>query len=141
MTRSLQADGAPRRYRPLNVHHDGAVKAEVLQISTNDGEDLDDVVLDSDEVDVWITVLAGPAGGPGEDSFQLRVRTPGSLTKELDQCGPLHGRHTVVVATWDPRQIRSFVNRLFKETEGRDWNEVGEKLSRLGHWEFEDYEP
>ncbi len=69
------------------------------------------------------------------------MRTPGSLTEELDQWGPLHGRHTVVVATWDPHQIRSFIDRLFTQAEGRDWHEVGAQLSRLGHWEFEDYQP
>ncbi|PZE67375.1 hypothetical protein DEJ27_12180 [Curtobacterium sp. MCPF17_018] len=45
----------------------------------------------------------------------------------------------VVVATWDSHQIRSFINRLFTEVEGRDWQEVSNKLSRLGVWEFEDY--
>lgn len=49
-------------------------------ISTNDGEDLEDFVTDSDDIDVWITVLAGPAGKPGEEAFQLRVRTPQSVT-------------------------------------------------------------
>lgn len=88
-------------------------------ISTSDGVDLDDVVVrDPDDVDVWITVIAGPADGQGEEAFQLRVRTPGSLTEELDQWGPLHGRHTVVVATWDPHQIRSFIDRLFTQAEG-----------------------
>jgi hypothetical protein len=47
----------------------------------------------------------------------------------------------VVVARWDPHQIRSFIDRFFTEVEGRDWHEVGEKLSQLGYWEFEDYRP
>lgn len=123
------------------MRHDGDVKAEVRHISTNDGEYIDDYVPDSNEVDVWITVLAGPAGEPGEEAFQLRVRNPESFTKELDQWGPFLSRHTMVVATWDPRQIRSFINRIFTDVEGRDWHEVGEKLSRLSHWEFEDYKP
>ncbi|WP_309147037.1 Imm8 family immunity protein [Curtobacterium sp. MCPF17_018] len=53
--------------------------------------------------------------------------------------GLLQERHMVVVATWDSHQIRSFINRLFTEVEGRDWQEVSNKLSRLGVWEFEDY--
>lgn len=124
------------------MREDDTVKAQVRSISTNDGEALDDVVLeDPDDVDVWITVIASPAGEPGEESFQLRVRSPASLAKELYQWGPLHERHMVVVARWDPHQIRSFIDRLFTEVEGRDWNEVGEKLSRVGYWEFEDYRP
>lgn len=114
------------------------MKAQVRFISTNDGEDLEGVVLeDPDDVDIWITVV----DGPGQESFQLRVRSPLSLTRELNQWGPLHERHMIVVAKWDPQQIRSFINRLFTQAEGRDWNEVGEKLSRLGYWEFEDYKP
>jgi hypothetical protein len=124
------------------VREDDAMKAQVRGISTNDGEALDDLVLeDPDDVDIWITVLAGPAGEPGEESFQLRVRSPVSMAKELDQRGPLHERHMVVVATWDPHQIRTFVTRIFTEVEGQNWHEVGLKLSRLGYWEFEDYEP
>ncbi|PZE90429.1 hypothetical protein DEI95_11770 [Curtobacterium sp. MCBD17_008] len=124
------------------MREDDTVKAQVRFISTNDGESLEDVVLeDPDDVDIWITVMAGPVGGPGEESFQLRVRSPLSMTRELNQWGPLHERHMVVVAKWNPHQIRSFINRLFTEVEGRDWNEVGERLSRLGYWEFEDYKP
>lgn len=70
------------------------MKAQVRFISTNDGEDFEDVVLeDPDDVDIWITVMAGPVGGPGEESFQLRVRSPLSITRELNQWGPLHERH------------------------------------------------
>jgi hypothetical protein len=124
------------------VREDDTVKAQMRDISTNDGKALDDVVLeDPDDVDVWITVLAGPTGEPGEESFQLRVRSPVSMARELYQWGPLHDRHMVVVATWDSHQIRSFINRLFTEPAGQNWHEVGEKLNRLGYWEFEDYKP
>jgi hypothetical protein len=68
------------------VREDDTVKAQVRSISTNDSEALDDVVLeDPDDVDVWITVMAGPVSEPGEESFQLRVRSPASLAKELYQ--------------------------------------------------------
>lgn len=118
------------------------MKAQVRFVSTNDGEDLEGVVLeDPDDVDVWITVMPSPVDGPAQESFQLRVRSPLSSTRELNQWGLLHERRMVGVARWDPHQIRSFINRLFTEAEGRDWKEVGEKLSRLGYWEFEDYKP
>ncbi|WP_367651780.1 Imm8 family immunity protein [Curtobacterium sp. MCPF17_052] len=59
------------------MRENDTVKAQVRFISTNDGEDFEDVVLeDPDDVDIWITVMAGPVGGPGEESFQLRVRSP-----------------------------------------------------------------
>jgi hypothetical protein len=69
------------------------VNAQVRFISTNDGQDLEDVVLEvRDDVDIWITVMAGPVGGPGEETSQLRVRSLLSMTRELDQWGPLHER-------------------------------------------------
>ncbi len=46
-------------------------------ISTNDGVDLDDVVvLDPDDVDVWITVIAGPADGQGEEASSCGCAPP-----------------------------------------------------------------
>ncbi|MDP4331885.1 hypothetical protein Q7F20_00720 [Curtobacterium sp. A7_M15] len=55
------------------------MKARVRFISTNDGDDLEDVVLeDPNDVDIWLTVMAAPSGG-------LRVRSPASMTRELNR--------------------------------------------------------
>jgi hypothetical protein len=142
-TRSDLSARWPIGYRDWSgreAREDDTVKVEVRNISTNDGQDLEKVMLeDPGDVDVWVTVLAGPADDAGEEAFQLRVRSPASMAKELDRWGPLHERHMVVVASWDPHQIRSFIHRLFTDVEGRDWHEVSNKLSRVGFWEFEDY--
>lgn len=36
--------------------------------------------------------------------------------------------------------LRSFLTRRIESASGDTWQEVAEKVARLGRWEFEDYE-
>jgi hypothetical protein len=49
------------------------------------------------------------------------------------------GRHYVFVKEFSYSRLEQFVGGYCTGCEGNSWQEVAEKLSRLGHWEFEDY--
>ncbi len=49
------------------------------------------------------------------------------------------GRHYLFVREFNSVRLEEFVRRFCETCEGKTWREVGEKMSRLGHWEFEDY--
>ena len=55
--------------------------------------------------------------------------------------GFVAGRHTVIttVDTFTEHCLRAFLTRRGENTSGETWNEVAEKVARLGLWEFEDY--
>ncbi len=41
--------------------------------------------------------------------------------------------------SFDFAMLRKFVERFVRGCEADSWDELADKLSRLGHWEFEDY--
>jgi hypothetical protein len=92
---------------------------------------------------VHLQLLVGPEGGPGEESFQLTVCNPAHLSFALEQQRGtiLSGRHHLIVEqfVWD--DIDAFLRETLAAIEGKDWNEVASRVSRLAWWEFEDYEP
>jgi hypothetical protein len=88
----------------------------------------------------WIRVLAGPDDGPGEETFDLLVCTPAWLANEVSYNVAIVGRHHLIVENWDAARVRAIVTDLFTREEGKDWHELALRLSRLGHWEFEDYQ-
>ena len=51
----------------------------------------------------------------------------------------MNGRHLVIVDAFHWPTIRPYFERLVDRCTGATWREVTEKLSRYGHWEFEDY--
>ena len=54
---------------------------------------------------------------------------------------PHSGRHHVVVNvdSFDAATSASWLRKQVQAMTGETWAEVGERLSRLGYWEFEDY--
>ncbi|QTI67936.1 Imm8 family immunity protein [Gordonia polyisoprenivorans] len=94
---------------------------------------------DPDSDAVWVRILCGPPGEPGEESFDILVCTPDSLKPELETGGPLIGRHILLQSRLDLAAAYKFVDEYVCGVEGEDWTEVAEKIARVGKWEFEDY--
>lgn len=90
---------------------------------------------------VFVTIYAGPADGPGEESFDLTVCTPRWLSRKVRESGPVLGRHLVIVEPLDVGEVQRFLTRQIESQEAPDWSALGQKLGRIGFWEFEDYQP
>jgi hypothetical protein len=90
---------------------------------------------------VWIRLLVGPGDGPGEESFDVLVCTPLWLRDVIAKEGPQIGRHRLVVDPFDLPRAKEFLRQHVESIEAPDWPTLGEKLARLGYWEFEDYRP
>ena len=90
---------------------------------------------------VWVTVSVGPIGKINADLFRIEVCTPRNLATQIDEKGPVWGRHKLIVRAFDPAAIILAVQRYLEGCSGADWIEVGSKVARIGHWEFEDYKP
>ena len=85
--------------------------------------------------------MVGPEGGEGEESFDIDVCTPKWLEEACQGEGFVVGRHYLIVARYEVTQLKSVITGLVEKCEGDSWPEVAEKVSRIGHWEFEDYRP
>lgn len=89
----------------------------------------------------WLRMLVGPQGGPGEESFDVLVCTPGWLARAVAEEGPQVGRHRLVVEKLDLPAAETFLRRQIERLEAATWDELAAKVARLGYWEFEDYRP
>ena len=92
---------------------------------------------------LYVEAFVGPLGERGEESFGFMVCTPDWLSsnKLPDRTSAVMGRHFIFVNEFDYSVLEKFVRDYCHSCEGKTWAEVGEKVARLGHWEFEDYQP
>jgi hypothetical protein len=88
-----------------------------------------------------LQAMFGPEHAGGEESFDIVVCTPLWLAQEVDRKRVIEGRHHLIVSGYDLARIRGFLADYAKGCAGNTWQEVANKLSRLGKWEFEDYRP
>jgi hypothetical protein len=86
-----------------------------------------------------VQLLVGPVGGPGEESFDITLCTIGWLAERVREERNVDGRHHVIVQAFNYDLIERYLRERVAELEGSTWDEVAERLGRLGHWEFEDY--
>ena len=87
-----------------------------------------------------LQVTVGPSDGPGEESFDMEVCTSEALAERLrSDGGPLLGRHFLFVTDYDWDRISNFIRGWVARFEEESWDQLAQKLGRLGHWEFEDY--
>jgi len=85
--------------------------------------------------------MYGPAGSEGEESFDILVCTPKWLNGEVERKGIVDGRHHLIVSRFDLAQIRALLEQYATASAANTWKQAAFKLSRLGKWEFEDYDP
>lgn len=117
------------------------MRPEIRRLHTPDAASFDSFApQDPQDFSMLVQVLVGPAEGEGEESFDIEVITPKHLAARVERAGPISGRHLLVVARFDAATIQSWIENAVAECSGADWKDIAAKLSRLGRWEFEDYD-
>jgi hypothetical protein len=91
------------------------------------------------DVEIFVQIIAGPADGPGDESFNLTVLTPEAAERRVRERGPQLGRHLLIVESWDSARVLEFLTAAVEAEEADTWAELGSRLGRVGRWEFEDY--
>jgi Immunity protein 8 len=114
--------------------------AELKSLHSPDVADLQSWRPDRTEFSVLLQIFAGPEGKPGEESFDLTLCSPAWVAARTTETKILEGRHLLIVAEYNYDLIYEYLSRRVSSCEGETWREVAEKLSRLGRWEFEDYQ-
>lgn len=115
------------------------MRATVRRFHSPDADLATFVPSDPRDVAVLIQIMAGPADGPGEESFDGVVCTPHWLDRWVQENGPTVGRHYLVVAEYDEPRTRVFLTEEVESLEAETWPELAAKIGRVGMWEFEDY--
>jgi hypothetical protein len=116
------------------------MRAELKRLHSPDICNLDEYVpAIQDSFGFLLQIFAGPESQDDAESFDVFVCTPKWLTEKLTGWPVLVGRHHLFVKEYDFTEIRSFIEGYCLNCSGEIWQEVTEKLGRLGKWEFEEY--
>jgi hypothetical protein len=95
---------------------------------------------EDDNFGFLLQAMIGPEGTEGEESFDIMVVTPKWLQKRVAEVDIFLARHYLIVREYDMNLIRKFINNYIERSSAETWHESALRLSRLGHWEFEDYQ-
>lgn len=89
---------------------------------------------DAFDVDFWMNFTIGP-DATGGDNFQVHIVTPNNLHgKDSD-------RHAIVMLEYSWPSVLAEVEGMLEKCQGSTWLEMSEELSRLMHWEYDNYKP
>lgn len=97
---------------------------------------------DPAEFSLLARMIVGLPDTPGEESFDITVCTPEWLAQACEQVGGIYSaRHHIVVSLeqFDQRALHAWLSAQVQNVEADTWAGIGERLGRLGYWEFEDY--
>ena len=112
---------------------------KLKRLHSPDVLDLDNPTMDqSGPFCVLVQAMFGPEGGEGEESFDILVCNPAWVAQRAAK-GVFSGRHHLVVLNLNAVAIRTFLIESAKACSAATWDEVAQKLARIGKWEFEDY--
>lgn len=84
-------------------------------------------------------IIVGEETIGGEESFDFVICTPSWLMSRYQKSDIVVGRHLLIVFEYDYSRILSLLRSTVERATGESWEEIAEKLSRLGYWEFEDF--
>lgn len=88
---------------------------------------------------VHVRVLVGPADGPGEESFDVLVCHPSYLSEQLGDEDVIAGRHYLFTRRLNKSLTENYLRKYIEGIDQPTWEQIAERVGRIGHWEFEDY--
>jgi hypothetical protein len=94
-----------------------------------------------DDFFVAVQLSIGPHNGEGAEQFQLVICSPLGLENRMAIEDIRLGEHMIICRRFNYRRIVGFIERFCAHCSGNSWDEVAQKLSHLGSWEFADYTP
>jgi hypothetical protein len=112
------------------------VRAQLRSLFSPDADPLDQFAPEG-PFGILVMAMIGPADARGQESFDFMLCIPDWFASSMGDIAD--GRHHVFVKEFDYSRLKGFVENYCARCHGTSWREVGEKLGRLGKWEFEDY--
>jgi len=116
--------------------------AVLRRLHSPDVHDLERHIPDEpDSFSFLLQILVGPSDGPGEESFDVIVCTPRWLLENHSVDEIVMGKDRLIVFKYDYLHMKEFLTKVVNRIEGATWEDVVNRIGRLGRWEFEDYTP
>jgi hypothetical protein len=122
------------------ISEDDCMQAVLKGLSSTDIADVETYLPDEeDNFGFVLRAMVGPMDGEGEESFDIIVCTPRWLLEKYGTSDVLLGLHKLIVFKYDYLRLRQFIEKYLMHCSGDTWQEIAEKVSLLGLWEFEGY--
>jgi len=118
------------------------MKAQLKDIVSADVESLETFTPDDPtRFMVWATLSIGLEGTEAADNFQVLICSVRSLASLVAESGVILGQPLIVADAWDFPHIKQRIEDYCSGCEGEMWEDILPMLTRLGLWEFENYDP
>ncbi|MCC8961137.1 immunity 8 family protein [Bradyrhizobium sp. Pear76] len=115
------------------------MRAELKSMFSPDADPLEDFQ-PAGPFGILVMAMIGPAGDKGEESFDFMLCTPEWFSANAGAEFTI-GRHHLFVRGFDYGRLKAFVEDYCASCgDEPSWARLADKLSRLGKWEFEDYQ-
>lgn len=88
---------------------------------------------------VWLTLLIGPSNLEGGHDYNLGVCSPKWLYHNIQNYGPMWGRHLLIVEDFDSVKIRRKIDDIILHCTRETFEETSIVIGRYFLWEYEDY--
>ena len=95
---------------------------------------------EGDNFCILLQLMVSPLHIDGRESFDLLLCTPQWLIANSKKSDLIIGRHYLIVFEYNYERIYNKLKDLVEKAEGDTWDDIGNKIGRIGRWEFEDYQ-
>ncbi len=118
------------------------MKPHLKRLDTNSGISLDKLCESQPEnFGFWINASIGTDETEGADDFQIFVCNREWLEDESRPSGLRVEKYLLIEGSCDSVKLASSLNAFLAECIGASWTDVVAKISKIGAWEFEGYQP
>lgn len=84
-------------------------------------------------------IMVSELGGVGEESFDVVVCSPIWLMENYKQKNVIFGREFIIMFQFNYEQLYDKILNYVNSIDGKNWDDLANEMSRIGHWEFEGY--
>ncbi len=117
------------------------MKAELKRLHSPDIEDLENYKPNIiDDFSFLLQIFVGELNEEGEESFDTIVCTPKWLLTNCKENEVVFGFNYIIVPVYDYNLIFEKIRIFISNVEGKNWDDIACKISKIGKWEFEDYQ-
>lgn len=88
---------------------------------------------------ILVQMMIGPMGEQGEEAFDIFVCSPDWTEKTITSSN-LIDKHTMVMETFSYEAFYKLINDFCQSQTADSWSNLVAKISRIGKWEFADYQ-
>lgn len=115
------------------------MRAEIRSLYSPDISDLVHFHPVENEFAFLLTLMIGPVGGHGEESFDITVCSPPWLINKYGTNDILFPLYHLIMFEYDYNRLVGAIEKKINGLDGENWNELALKIGKIARWEFEDF--